>query len=128
MQRRSRLFGAVLSASLVLMLAHSALANGRGYDIWFSGHVLSVDLRQSLVRIARGPTETAEAGIEDCILPRGALMALRPGMEIEAEADTRRRPWTILHLRIVGRTRNPRTRARLASVPLETANATTRDV
>ena len=121
MHRRTRLLSAVLSASLVLTLALSALANVRGYDIWFSGHVLSIDLRQSSVRIARGPTETAVAGIEDCLLPRGPLMVLRPGMEVEAEADTRRRPWTILHLRIVERTRNPRTRSRLAAVAVETA-------
>jgi hypothetical protein len=31
---------------------------------------------------------------------RAALDRLRPGMVVEAQADTRRRPWHILHMRI----------------------------
>jgi len=89
----------VVSAALVISLQRPAVAQ-EGYDVWFSGRVLSVDYQRG---IARGPTETAGPGIEDCRMRRAALDRLRPGMLVEAQADTRRRPWHILHLRIFGR-------------------------
>jgi len=92
----------VVSAALVISLQRPAVAQ-EGYDVWFSGRVLSVDYQRGTFRIARGPTETAGPGIEDCRMRRAALDRLRPGMLVEAQADTRRRPWHILHLRIFGR-------------------------
>jgi hypothetical protein len=89
-----------LVAAAFLALAQPAAAADQGYDIWFSGRVMSVDYRHGIVRIVRGPTETAGPGIEDCRMRRAALDRLRPGMFVEAQADTRRRPWHILHMRI----------------------------
>jgi hypothetical protein len=87
-------------ASAMLLLAQPSIGAEAGYDIWFSGRVLSIDHQRELVRIARGPTETAGPAIEVCALKRQALNRLQPGMVVEAQADTRRRPWKILHLRI----------------------------
>jgi hypothetical protein len=87
-------------AGALIMLAQPALGYDQGYDIWFSGRVLSIDQHRGTFRIARGPTETAGPGIEECAIKRRALDRLRPGMVVEAQADTRRRPWKILHLRI----------------------------
>ena len=77
------------------------LGSERGYDVWFAGQVLSVDARRERLRIARGPTETAGRGVEECVAIGPTLKQLRPGMLIEAQADTRRRPWRILHLRLM---------------------------
>jgi hypothetical protein len=99
---RLRAYVAPLACALV-MLAQPALGIDQGYDIWFSGRVLSVDHHGGTVRIARGPTETAGPAIEVCAIKRTALNRLRPGMVVEAQADTRRRPWKILHLRIFQR-------------------------
>ena len=90
-------------ACAAAMLAQPALGDNRGYAIWFSGRVLAVDHNRGMVRIARGPTETAGPAVEDCQLKRKALERLRPGMIVEAQADTRRRPWKILHMRIFER-------------------------
>lgn len=90
-------------ACAFLVFAQPSLGAEQGYDIWFSGRVLSVDQHRGTVRIARGPTETAGPAIEVCALKRRALKRLRPGMVVEAQADTRRRPWKILHLRIFER-------------------------
>ncbi|HTD37558.1 MAG TPA: hypothetical protein VK669_08580 [Candidatus Limnocylindrales bacterium] len=87
-------FAATLSAS-------PCAASERGYDVWFAGQVLAVDAHHERLRIARGPTETAGRGIEECVVVGAALKQLRPGMLIEAQADTRRRPWRILHLRVM---------------------------
>lgn len=90
-------------ACVLLMFARPSVAAEPGYDIWFSGRVLSVDHLRGMVLIARGPTETAGPAVEMCALKRRALNRLQPGMIVEAEADTRRRPWKILHLRIFQR-------------------------
>lgn len=101
-----------------LTVAGSAGAASDGYEIWFSGRVLSVDRPHGLVRILRGPTETSEAGIEDCVLRNRSLRAIAPGMDVRAEADTRRHPWRILHLRIYRRTKTrPGERAAVAVHP-----------
>ena len=95
-------FVELLPAAL-LMLAQPAVGSDRGYEIWFSGRVLSVDHHRGMVRIARGPIETAGPAVEECEIRRGALDRLRPGTVVEAQADTRRRPWHILHMRIFER-------------------------
>ena len=77
------------------------LASERGYDVWFAGQVISVDPRQQRLRIARGPTETAGRGVEDCVAVGADLKLLHAGMLVQAQADTRRRPWKILHLRVM---------------------------
>jgi hypothetical protein len=92
-----------LVAAAFLALPLPAAAADQGYNIWFSGRVVSVNYEGGTVRIMRGPTETAGPGIEDCRLRRTALNRLRPGMLVEAQADTRRRPWHILHMRIFER-------------------------
>jgi hypothetical protein len=81
--------------------AQPCAASERGYDVWFAGQVLAVDAHRERLRIARGPIETAGRGIEECVVVGAALKQLRPGMLIEAQADTRRRPWRILHLRVM---------------------------
>lgn len=97
-RRACLLIAPVLCAFLAF--AAPARAGELGYAIWFSGQVLTVDRHRGTLRVAHGPTETAGAGVEECLLTRRALKHLRPGMEIEAQADTRHRPWSILHLRI----------------------------
>jgi hypothetical protein len=82
-------------------VAGPCLANEPGYDVWFAGHVLSVDRHRGRMRIARGPTETSGRAIEECQMGGPALRLVRPGMLIEAQADTRRRPWRVLHLRVM---------------------------
>lgn len=76
-------------------------ANEPGYDVWFAGNVLSVDQHRGRMRIARGPTETSGRAVEECVVRGAALRLVRPGMLIEAQADTRRRPWRLLHLRVM---------------------------
>lgn len=101
MRVEMRLRRYAVSVSCVLLLfAQPSFGAEHGYDIWFSGRVLSVDPGRGMVRIARGPTETAGPAVEVCALKRRALNRLRPGMFVEAQADTRRRPWKIIHLRI----------------------------
>lgn len=77
-----------------------AAADEPGYNMWFAGQIVSLDARRGTLRIARGPTETAGPGIETCTMIGRPLRRLRDGMEVEAEADTRRRPWRILHMRV----------------------------
>jgi hypothetical protein len=69
--------------------------------VWFAGHVLSIDPHRGRMRIARGPTETSGRAVEECVVGGRALRLVRPGMLIEAQADTRRRPWRVLHLRVM---------------------------
>jgi len=69
-----------------------AFATEPGYDMWFAGHVLSVDYRHGRLSIARGPTQTSGPAVELCTLNRKPLQRVRVGMQIEAQADTRRRP------------------------------------
>ncbi len=83
-----------------ICVAGSAAADEPGYNVWFAGQIVSLDARRGTLRIARGPTETAGPGIEACTMMRKPLRRLRDGMEVEAEADTRRHPWRILHMRI----------------------------
>ena len=80
-----------------------AAAGERGYDMWFAGTVLSVDALHGRLTVRRGPIETAGPAVEDCIVTTAALRSVRSGMSIMAEADTRRRPWKVLHLRIFER-------------------------
>jgi hypothetical protein len=94
---------AMMIAAAFLAVTQPPAASERGYDVWFSGRVLSIDRQHGTVRIARGPTETASPAVEECGIRRGALDRLRPGMVVEAQADTRRRPWHILHMRIFSR-------------------------
>jgi hypothetical protein len=96
-------------ACALVIFAQPSFGDEQGYNIWFSGRVLSVDHQRGTVRIARGPTETAGPAVEVCALKRRALNRLRPGMVVEAQADTRRRPWKILHLRIFQRANALRT-------------------
>ena len=90
-----------LTANVAIFFAQPCTASEPGYEVWFAGHVLSVDVQRGRLRIARGPTETAGPGIEECTVANANLKLLRPGMDIEAQADTRRRPWRVLHLRIM---------------------------
>lgn len=89
-----------------------------GYDVWFAGQVLSVDAHRDRLRIARGPTETAGPAVEECVVARTNLALIRPGMLIEAQADTRRRPWRLLHLRLMERKqqRSPSATPAIASI------------
>jgi hypothetical protein len=91
-------------ACIAALTAFPCLGSERGYNIWFAGQVLSVDAHRGRLRIARGPTETAGRGIEECVVTGANLKLVRPGMRIEAQADTRRRPWRVLHLRVMRRT------------------------
>ncbi len=92
---------ALAAALLCCATAPAAVtAEQPGYNIWFAGEVVSVDAMHGTVHIARGPTETSPPAIETCTILRQPLQRLRAGMEVEAQADTRRRPWRILHLRI----------------------------
>ena len=86
---------------LVPLGARPCLGSEAGYEEWFAGRILAVDAHSGRLRIARGPTETAGRGIEECVVPRTDLRLVRPGMQVEAQADTRRRPWRILHLRVM---------------------------
>jgi len=91
---------ALLACLACLPLAcESTRASDRGYDIWFSGQIVSIDAPRRRLRIARGPTETAGRAVEECIANAADLRRVRPGMRVEAQADTRRRPWILLHLR-----------------------------
>jgi hypothetical protein len=79
-------------------------ASEAGYAIWVAGKVLDVDARHGRLRVLHGPTETAGAGVEECFVPGPALERIRPGMEIEAQVDSRRHPWRVLHLHVMLRT------------------------
>ena len=84
---------------LMRSLSLPCSASDHGYDIWFAGQVLSIDMRQGIVRIARGPTETQGPAVIDCALARRALHRVYRGMQVDVEADTRSEPWRIIHLR-----------------------------
>ena len=104
MKRRQLRMVVVAGAFVAAMLAaRPALGGEPGYDVWFAGRILSVDVHRERVRIARGPTETAGRGIEECVMAADGLKRIRPGMMVEAQADTRRRPWRLLHLRVMHR-------------------------
>jgi hypothetical protein len=100
--RRLRLLFAA-GAFVATLVGRPCLGSEPGYDVWFAGRVLSVDPHRERVRIARGPTETAGRGVEECVVAGTDLRLVRPGMLIEAQADTRRRPWRLLHLRVMER-------------------------
>jgi hypothetical protein len=91
----------VIGAVVATLIASPCRASEPGYDVWFAGHVLSVDSHRGRMRIARGPTETSGRAVEECLVPGAALRLVRPGMMVEAQADTRRRPWRVLHLRVM---------------------------
>lgn len=92
-----------LAASVVPMLAQPAVAAEPGYDVWFAGVILAVDTHSGHLRIARGPIETAGRRVEECVVNAADSVAVRPGMLVEAQADTRRHPWRVLHLRVMQR-------------------------
>jgi hypothetical protein len=100
---RLRTFLVVASGVVATLVASPCRANEHGYDVWFAGHVVSVDPHRGRMRIARGPTETSGRAVEECLIGGAALRLIRPGMLIEAQADTRRRPWRVLHLRVMER-------------------------
>lgn len=94
----------LMIAILAIAAAFSpAAARERGSDIWFAGTVLSVDAPHGRLKVMRGPIETAGPAVEDCVVTNAALKSVRSGMSIMAQADTRRRPWRVLHLRIFER-------------------------
>jgi len=97
----------VTSSVVATLVASPCRANEPGYDVWFAGHVLSVDPHRGRMRIARGPTETSGRAVEECLVGGPALRLVRPGMLVEAQADTRRRPWRVLHLRVMERRAHP---------------------
>ena len=91
----------VTLAALVCAVGTAPLAAKEpGYNISFAGRVVAVDLQHGTLRIARGPTETAGPAIEECTVPAADLKRIRVGMNIEAMADTRKRPWRLIKLRI----------------------------
>ena len=92
------LYGAVLAMA---MCAPGVAHDAAGYEIWFAGKVLSVDIRGGRLRVAHGPTETLGRGVEDCVLRGPGLAHLHAGMEILAQVDSRRHPWRVLHLRVL---------------------------
>jgi hypothetical protein len=100
--------GALVAARLLLaalglsfgVVPSGAVATEPGYNMWFAGHVLSVDFQRETFVIARGPTQTSGPAVEVCKLSRKPLRRVRVGMDVEAQADTHRRPWRILHLRV----------------------------
>ena len=96
-----RAFLAIAGLACVAAWPEPARANEAGYNVWFAGRVVSVDARAGRMRIARGPTETAGRAVEDCFVSGADLSLVRPGMRIEAQADTRRRPWRVLHLHVM---------------------------
>ena len=91
----------IAAACVFTMTSRPSLGGEPGYDVWFAGRVISVDAQRGRLRIARGPTETAGAGVEECLVTSANLKLVRPGMQIVAQADTRRRPWRVLHLRVM---------------------------
>lgn len=109
----ARRFGLALIGTLVLTMqagiaaapayAAATPAGAHGYEMWFVGQIRALDVPHGRIRIARGPTETADAAIVECVIPRRAARKLRVGMDVSAEADTRRVPWRILHLRVLER-------------------------
>jgi len=100
MRRRTLL--AILAAGVCgAALRTPCAANEAGYNVWFAGRVIAVDAGRGRLRVARGPTETSGPRIEECVVTGADLHAVRPGMRIEAQADTRRRPWRVLHLRVM---------------------------
>jgi hypothetical protein len=104
---RLRTFLVVAGGVVATLVASVCRANEPGYDVWFAGHVVSVDPHRGRMRIARGPTETSGRAVEECVVGGPALRLIRPGMLIEAQADTRRRPWRVLHLRVMERRAAP---------------------
>ncbi len=114
------------AASLALLCALGAgvaaarpgAASEAGYDIWFAGTVLVVDARHGRLRVRHGPTETAGPGVEDCFVRGAGLARIRPGMEIVAQVDSRRRPWRVLHLRVMLRAPRRSRALHLALAPL----------
>jgi hypothetical protein len=101
--------GALLAVGvgIAALTARPSFGSERGYEVWFAGQVLSVDAQGGRLRVARGPTETEGRGIEECVAAGAGLRFVRPGMHIEAQADTRHRPWRILHLRVMRRQNPP---------------------
>ncbi|HEX3462720.1 MAG TPA: hypothetical protein VHS78_01535 [Candidatus Elarobacter sp.] len=100
---------AALALACVLGAApRTASATEPGYHTWFAGHIVSIDAKRGTLVIARGPTETSGPAVELCTLHHGPLKRLRAGMQVEAQADTRRHPWRILRLRIFEFKRTPR--------------------
>ena len=96
-----------LGACIATLGAIPCAGNEPGYNIWFAGRVLSVDTHRGRLRIARGPTETAGRAVEECVVTGASLKLVRPGMRVEAQADTRRRPWRVIHLRVMRRIQVP---------------------
>lgn len=92
-----------LGFGIATLTARPCFGSEHGYEVWFAGQVLSVDAQGGRLRVARGPTETEGRGIEECVAKGTGLRFVRPGMQIEAQADTRHRPWRILHLRVMRR-------------------------
>jgi hypothetical protein len=77
------------------------MASSQGYHMWFLGEIVGINAKHGIILIARGPTETAGPAIVNCLLPHRALRHISEGMQVDAQADTRRTPWRILHLRVL---------------------------
>ncbi len=102
MRRNAPRFRFALALALLYILSPQPrliCASQSGYDMWFAGRIIGIDVHRARLRILRGPTETADSAIVECEMPRRALRKLHVGMEISAEADTRHTPWRIFHLR-----------------------------
>ncbi len=87
----------ILGASI---LAAPVAAAQHGYLFSVVGRVVSADRAHGTLVLRHGMLETMAPGVETCEVPRGAMRAVRPGMMIQATADTRHHPWRLrdLHL------------------------------
>lgn len=65
------------------------------------GTVVSIDRPHSTLVLQHAALETMPAGQKRCRLRHAADMKrLRPGIKIEASADTRHQPWTLDEVRV----------------------------
>ena len=83
----------------VMALALPVSADQRGYLMPVIGRVVSVNHHRGTIVLHHGMLETLNAGDETCVVPRGKLESIQPGMDLSAVADTRHRPWRLLMIR-----------------------------
>jgi len=94
---RKAFAAALLAAEIV---ATPATAAQHGYLFSVVGRVVSADRARGTLVLRHGMLETMAPGTETCRVPTAALRIVRPGMMIQATADTRHHPWRLLDLRL----------------------------
>jgi hypothetical protein len=108
--------GLIAAAILIGAAARPAAASDSGFAIWFSGQILAIDAQRGRMLVEHGPTETAGPGLEECATIGLDLRHIHRGMHIEAQADTRRRPWRLFHLRVMTAKQRGHAAARVATI------------